>query len=169
MPISVTHQVYVFLWSIAGGMLIAFLYDLFRIKRKTIKTHILMIYLEDLIFWILVAVILFLTVYLSNDGEIRGFIFLGTAIGIILYALTLSRLVMGLALLILRGICRALLFLWQVITYPFKLLFRILSIPGRGILRMIRWVGRGLRRFGRARSMQVRSWKRALRNIRKKV
>ena len=51
-----------------GGMLIAFIYDLFRVKRKTIRTKTLGVVIEDFLFWILAALVMFSVVYYSNEG-----------------------------------------------------------------------------------------------------
>jgi hypothetical protein len=34
-----------------------------------------MIYVEDFFYWIIAALVMFAIVYLSNDGELRGYIF----------------------------------------------------------------------------------------------
>ena len=97
----------------------ALIYDLFRIKRKTIRTLNLITYIEDLIYWIIVSLIIFLMVYISNDGQLRGFIFLGIAVGALLYIMLLSRLVMKVSLSILSFICGGCF-----------TVFRILDVPG---------------------------------------
>ena len=58
-------------------MLIAFIFDLFRIKRKAVETGNLLTYIEDLLYWIIAALVMFAVVYLANEGELRGYIFLG--------------------------------------------------------------------------------------------
>jgi len=67
-------------------MIIAFIYDAFRIKRRAVKTSALVTYIEDIIYWIIVSIIMFAVVYYSNEGEIRGYLFLGTILGAVLYA-----------------------------------------------------------------------------------
>ena len=84
--VSVSNQAYVFLSCVLGGMIIAFVYDIFRVRRKAIKSGNLIVYFEDFIYWIIVALVLFAVVYRSNEGEIRGYLILGVIIGIILYA-----------------------------------------------------------------------------------
>jgi len=64
-------------------MIVAFVYDIFRVRRKAIKSSNLIVYFEDFIYWIIVALILFAIIYRSNEGELRGYLMLGVAIGII--------------------------------------------------------------------------------------
>lgn len=169
MPISVSNQAYVFLCSVLGGILIAFVYDAFRIKRKVVKTGTVFIQLEDFAYWLIVAIIMFGIVYYSNEGEIRGYIFLGTILGVVLYILLLSRIIMGTALFLLRLIYKILKTVWMIVSYPIKLLIRIIAIPARFIAKM---AGKGLksiRRAGRNRLSRVAIWRRVFRNIRKKI
>jgi spore cortex biosynthesis protein YabQ len=78
--ISIVDQVYIFLYAILGGAIVAFLYDILRIKRRAIKTSIILVSLEDILYWLVAAVLLFLIVYKSNSGEMRGYIFIGNVI-----------------------------------------------------------------------------------------
>ncbi|MDF2523533.1 MAG: hypothetical protein K0R31_1174, partial [Clostridiales bacterium] len=135
MPITVSSQAYVFLWSVIGGMAIAFIYDLFRIKRKTIRTINFLTHIEDLVYWILVALIMFAVVYYSNEGEIRGYIFIGTLIGVILYTLIFSRMVMTSFLFIIGIVKKVFNFIWKIISFPFNVLFKLLAIPIKAIYR----------------------------------
>jgi len=92
-----------FLNCVLGGMIVAFVYDIFRVRRKAIKSSNLIVYFEDFIYWIIVALILFAIIYRSNEGELRGYLMLGVAIGIILYALLLSRIVMAVFLFVIKN------------------------------------------------------------------
>ena len=112
LPDSVSSQVYIFICSIAGGMLIAFIYDLFRIKRKAVKTRSIFIHIEDFAYWIVVALVMFTCVYLSNDGQVRGYIFIGSTIGVVLYVLLFS-----------RAVTKVIIFTARVVKRFFKTLF----------------------------------------------
>jgi len=87
---EVLRQAYIFFCSCVCGIIIAFIYDLFRIIRKTFKTRALMVYFEDLLYWVVVAIATFLVIYYNNDGEIRAYVFLGMIIGIFVYSVSLS-------------------------------------------------------------------------------
>lgn len=150
-------------------MTIGFTYDIFRIKRKAIRTGTLLTYLEDFLYWIIVALIMFSVVYFSNDGEIRGFIFLGTVIGVILYVLLLSKLVIKVSIAFIKLVYRIIVTVWKIITYPIKILVRILSIPGRFITRKTTTVCRRVRRSGKTILSKAALWHRIFKNARKKI
>ena len=169
MPVSVSTQAIIFIQSVAGGMLIAFIYDLFRIKRKTIRTRTISLYIEDFIFWILVALVMFGVVYRSNDGEVRGYIFLGTLIGVILYMLLLSRIVIRVSTKLIRLTVSIFKLIWAVVSYPFRILFKVLRLPLRF---MLRWLGRGIRqtkRVSKRKLSNLSMGRKFFKNARKKI
>jgi spore cortex biosynthesis protein YabQ len=131
MILSVSDQVIVFLWTTVCGMAAAFIYDLFRIFRKAVKTGSLLTFVQDLLYWIIVAVIMSITVFYSNDGEIRGFLFLGAVIGAVLYAMMFSRIIMDSSLFIIRVTVRIIRFISFIVSYPFRLMLKLLAIPAR--------------------------------------
>jgi spore cortex biosynthesis protein YabQ len=169
MTISVSAQAFTFLCSVIGGIAIALIYDIFRIKRKAFKTGKFMTYVEDLLFWLLVAIVMFSMVYYSNEGELRSYLFLGAFIGVIFYALLFSKAVMNSSLFIiniLRKIFKAVFF---IVSYPIKLLFRLLAIPLRISRRFAGRSLRSIRKTGRNRLASTAIWRRAFKNMRKKI
>lgn len=135
--VTIVDQVYIFLYAICGGAVIAFLYDILRIKRRTIKTNIIIVNLEDILFWLVSAVLMFLLVYCTNNGEIRGYIFAGNIIGVVLYLSLLSNLIITSSMMVINFIKRVLRFIWKILTYPFKLIFKLISIPCRFIFKIL--------------------------------
>lgn len=169
MTVSVSSQAYIFLCSVVGGVAIALLYDVFRIMRKAVKTGNLITYVEDLLFWILVAAIMFSTVYYSNEGELRSYIFLGTLLGVILYALLFSKVVMGSSLFIIRIVKGILRFLWMIISFPFRIVIRILAIPGKAAAKHAGNSLKSIKRAGRTRLSKAALWRKTFKNSRKKI
>lgn len=112
----VNSQALIFLYTVIGGAAVALVFDLFRILRKAVRTGSLVTFAEDLLFWLIVSVIMFLTIFYSNDGELRAYLFIGACIGVILYALLLSRIVMASSLFIIR-----------IVSWPFKCIIRMLK------------------------------------------
>jgi spore cortex biosynthesis protein YabQ len=150
-------------------MLIAFIYDLFRIKRKAVRTANILIYIEDFIYWIIVAVVMFTIVYYSNEGEIRGYTFIGTVVGAVLYALLLSKLVVASFLTVIRVIGRVLLTIWNVAIFPVKFILRLLYYPGRFVGKAAGKMFRKSKRMGRRGMGRIAIWGRIFRNMIKKI
>jgi len=150
-------------------MIIAFIYDVFRIKRKAIKTSNLIVYFEDFVYWILVALVLFAVVYISNDGELRGYIFIGALIGIVLYTLLLSRIVMTIFLFTIKIIYKFFSTVCIILLLPFKILYKILKVPAKIVLKGFKTIFGKARRIGKARLSRFSIWKRRFKNIIKKI
>lgn len=169
MTVSVSSQAYIFFCSIIGGVVIALIYDVFRILRKTVRTGNLLTYIEDILFWVIVAVVMFATVYYSNEGELRSYIFLGAFIGVILYAMLLSKAVMNSSLFIIKIVTTIVKTIWKVVSFPFKLIIRLLAIPLKLANRFTRNSLRKIRRTSRNKLSKAVMWKKTFKNMRKKI
>lgn len=169
MPASLSNQAYVFLCAFLGGMFIAFIYDIFRIRRKAIKTINLLVYIEDLFFWILVSLIMFAVVYYSNEGEVRGYIFLGAILGIIIYLLVFSSIVIRFSIFILNILSRIIKTIVSILVWPFKLLYRIFKRPARFLYRLVLKLAGNVRSSGRSRMAKITIWRKLRKNAKKKI
>ncbi len=93
MESSIIGQVYIFLITLLGGMAIGLTYDLYRLFRYYARPKRVKTLLQDLMFWMLLSIGIIIFVNRVNEGELRGFIFIGFTIGILLYSRLLSRTV----------------------------------------------------------------------------
>lgn len=167
--VSVSNQAYVFLSCVLGGMIIAFLYDIFRVRRKAIRSGNLIVYFEDFIYWIIVALVLFAVVYRSNEGEIRGYLILGVVIGIVLYVLLLSRIVINVFLFLIRVVYKAAVIVFTVALIPIKVILKILGVPTKGVYKIMMKSKSKVKRVGRNIHDKFRITKKLFKNIRKKI
>lgn len=88
------NQGLLFLIYVIVGVLIGLIFDLFRSLRKSIKTSNVATYIEDILFWIIVSFIIIGTILKYNYGELRLYIFIGIILGITIYLLTLSKIIL---------------------------------------------------------------------------
>lgn len=84
-------QAYLFLIFTINGIIIGLLFDIFRILRKSFKTSDIITYLQDLIFWIITAIILLYSIFKFSNGEIRLYMFIAVFLGCIIYMLQFSK------------------------------------------------------------------------------
>ena len=91
MILSMSGQAVAFLTTAAAGAALGVLYDCFRILRRVLRHKIVATTIEDAVFWIVSTLLMFVFLLNRNFGDIRGFIFMGLALGAVLYFLTLSR------------------------------------------------------------------------------
>jgi spore cortex biosynthesis protein YabQ len=87
---AITIELQFFLLSILWGGLLLLAYDVLRIFRRLIKHGIILVAIEDLIFWLLASLFIFTMIFQKNNGIIRGFSIIGMLLGIILYHFSIS-------------------------------------------------------------------------------
>ena len=80
------HQELVFLLiSFALGEGLVMLYDVFRIFRKVVPHGVIWISVEDVLYWIVAALLIFGMIFQENDGLIRGFAIGGILLGMLFF------------------------------------------------------------------------------------
>ena len=112
-------EVWVLLAMVCVGALSGVLFDLMRALRSNFKGAV-MAAVTDAVYWIAVSVFVWYTLLFFYDGQIRFFEFFGLGIGLVLYFLLLSRLILR----IFIGI--------------FKLFFKILLTPAGFLYKIIK-------------------------------
>lgn len=91
---SIYQEVQFLLHSFFLGIVITFIYDNIRVFRRVIRHNTFFISIEDLFFWILVAICIFLLQHRENDGVFRWFSVIGAFLGMLLYRKTISKFYM---------------------------------------------------------------------------
>lgn len=89
---DILFELYVFCEALIHGVLLTIAYDVVRIFRRIIKRNTFMVSLEDFVLSIIGAFITFNMVYQENNGNIRGYIFVGMLVGMGLYLISISRI-----------------------------------------------------------------------------
>ena len=86
----ITNQAILFAIFLLNGVIIGFLFDIFRILRKSFKTSDIVTYIEDILFWIFTGIIILYSIFTFNNGEIRLFMIIAVIIGSGIYLLYIS-------------------------------------------------------------------------------
>ena len=90
---SILKEADILLKALATGAVLILVYDFLRIIRRLVPHGTIWIAIEDILFWVGSAVAVFAMLYQENDGYLRGFSIGGVVLGMILYSVTLSPLV----------------------------------------------------------------------------
>lgn len=90
----ISNEFNVFLAFVLIGIIISFIFDFFRILRCVYKTPDFITILEDVAFWLVSGIILLLGIFVLNNGNIRGYLFLGLFSGICIYIVFISKNIM---------------------------------------------------------------------------
>ncbi len=83
MPI-IGEELSVFLQAVITGIIVCAGYYLFIIVRRLIPHHIVVISIEDIIFWIWAAIYIFIQMYNTSYGSVRWYFILGIVVGVVL-------------------------------------------------------------------------------------
>ena len=81
--LGIAKEAIIFLYAGLSGIVVLFSYQILRLFRRLIRHHIVVVNLEDLIYWLGVSVYLFRQMYMTTYGSIRWFFVLGVVCGII--------------------------------------------------------------------------------------
>lgn len=90
----IVEQVYAFLWSIIIGAILGVLFDFFRAMRWD-GIRDIWVYIQDIFFWLVTALIIIISTFFINQGELRGYMLIGYLLGAGFYVLLFSRLILG--------------------------------------------------------------------------
>ncbi len=135
---TISEELYIFLATIYGGILIGLIYDLYRIIRGIFRPKKIATIVEDLIFWIIIAITAFFVLLFSNDGQLRFYTFLGFGIGATMYIWILSPYVVRSIVIIMRLIKKTVYKIYNIIMFPIKKLIMFLKVPVRWIIKKLR-------------------------------
>lgn len=91
---DIAQQMQLFAKSVFVGAGICLLYDLLRGFRRAVSHGRTWIAVEDVCFWVLSAVGIFLFVCHEDDGKVRGFVLLGNLLGMSCYHILMSRTIL---------------------------------------------------------------------------
>ncbi|WP_129595707.1 spore cortex biosynthesis protein YabQ [Anaerophilus nitritogenes] len=142
----VSEQIYVFLATLYGGIIIGFIYDLYRIFRGVFKPKKIATMIEDFIFWMLIGMAAVFVLLFSNDGQIRLYTFLGFVLGATLYYKILSGFVIYLLVKIIKIIQKIFVKILKIILYPINKLIKWIKRPCRVIKKRVSFVGYKIKR-----------------------
>lgn len=82
---SIQNEMMLFGSAVLLGAALMLLYDVIRICRRILPRGIILVSIEDVIYWIVFGIAVFILLYRENDGAVRGFIVGGIAVGLFLY------------------------------------------------------------------------------------
>lgn len=120
-------QAMLFLLFALDGVIIGILFDFFRILRRSFSTGSILTAIEDILFWVSSGIILLYSIFVYNNGAIRGYMFLGVLCGVTLYMITLSKLFIKVNVSILNFIKKIITIILKIINIPIRIVKNILT------------------------------------------
>lgn len=128
---NIMNEVTFFAHSFLLGIVITFVYDGFVVLRRVIRHNLVMISLEDMIFWIACAIGVFYMLVEENNGILRWFAVFGATLGMLVYKESVSDFFVKMASTLIRSVFRVILrvtgFLLRPIRFLGKKLYHIMK------------------------------------------
>ena len=159
MILSMSGQVWLFLSTVAAGFVIGLVYDFFRVLRIVVTHRQWLVQLEDVIYWVAVSLLMFYFMLHQNYGEIRFFIIIGAAIGVVIYFCSISPVFIKISVAVIEFLQRVIITVLRIILTPVRFLIRVLVPPVKCLARGGR---RKLRYLKRRSTAAVRGFRRSL-------
>lgn len=122
MPLSISAQFNIILYSILAGILTGTMFDLYRIIRGS-KVPKIVIVIEDILFWILAALVVFCFLLYTNYAFLGSYVYLFMLATLFIYLKLVSPIFFKFEIGILNFLGKMLRILFKNIIYPFKIIF----------------------------------------------
>lgn len=118
----VYYQTYIFLAAIYGGVIIALLYDTYKVLRTYFNVHKYIRVMQDILFWLCISVVAISVLLYSNNGDLKAGSIVGFFIGAVLYKLLIGKYVI------------------RYINWLINIVLRLISTFVRGLKRLYYWI-----------------------------
>lgn len=91
--ISVYNQILTFAWSLVLGALWCFTYDIICSMRRVYVWARWIVFISDVLLWVIYAFVTFIFLISRTNGEIRSYVLLGEILGFLVFRIVASRFV----------------------------------------------------------------------------
>jgi len=128
MIISLISQVKLIVFSLLSGIITGVFFDIYRLIRGFESPNKILTIIQDLLFWTLTSIVVFIFLMYTNEGYINFYVYVCLIIGVYLYIKLLSRIFIKVQFKLLKLNGKAFRVVRNIILYPADLLFYKLRI-----------------------------------------
>lgn len=79
--LEITMEIHVFFYAVWTGCVVYLVYAVMETIRKILKHSLLMISIEDLLYWVFASIYIYYHIFLSTYGVLRWYFFMGIVVG----------------------------------------------------------------------------------------
>ena len=120
-----SEQLNLFLLSLGAGFILGIVYDILRAIRLTISKGKFIIFVFDIIYFLIFSLATFLFFLAVNKGEFRSYMIFGEILGFIFYYISFGIAAKSFTDVFVTAIHKTFSFLFKIIITPFKAIFRV--------------------------------------------
>jgi spore cortex biosynthesis protein YabQ len=149
---TLSTQFFTLLSMIGMGSLFGAMFDTYQRFLNRPKRKQWIVFINDLLFWIIQAVIIFYTLFLVNNGELRFYIFLALICGFAAYQSLFKGIYLHLLEFVIKSIIAIIrlikktfhLLVYKPIVGLIQLIIIIIVAIGRGLLTLVKFISKVL-------------------------
>ena len=119
---SLISQVKLIIFSLLAGTITGVFFDLYRLIRGFKNPKKVLTIIQDLLFWTLTSIVIFIFLMYTNEGYINFYVYVCLIIGVYLYLRLLSRVFIKVQYKFIKFNGKVFRVVWNVILYPADLL-----------------------------------------------
>lgn len=122
MPLKLNVQIDIIVYSILAGILVGILFDFYKIIRGAKVSKIVMA-IEDLLFWILTALVVFVFLLLNNYAFLGPYVYVFMMVTLLFYIKLISPIVLQIERKIISIFLIFIRITFKNIIYPIKVIY----------------------------------------------
>ncbi|WP_300386419.1 spore cortex biosynthesis protein YabQ [Clostridium sp.] len=126
MPLKINVQIDIVVYSILAGILIGILFDFYKIIRG-IKVPKIVVVIEDLLFWILTALFIFVFLLFNNYAFLGPYVYIFMIITLLLYIKFISPIILHIERRFISIFISIFRVIFKNIIYPIKIIYYNIS------------------------------------------
>lgn len=85
------NELYILISFFITGIIIGIVFDVFRITRRIFNIPDILVYIEDILFWLISGGLIIFTTFLVNSGELRLYMLTSLCFGVLIYIICVSK------------------------------------------------------------------------------
>ncbi|KAJ50946.1 spore cortex biosynthesis protein YabQ [Clostridium tetanomorphum] len=122
MIISINHQLRLLIFSLLSGILTGILFDIYRVIRGLENPNKVVTFIEDMLFWILSGIVVFIFLLYTNYAYIGFYVYLFIAIGIYFYIKLISKTYIKIQYKLIKSVGKFLRIMKNNILFPIEVI-----------------------------------------------
>lgn len=126
MPLPIGIQFDIVMYALLAGLLTGVMFDLYRIIRGA-KVPKIITFIEDILFWVLAAVIVFTFLLYTNYAFLGPYVYIFMIISLLFYLRFISNLIYKVEIKVIETVSRIVRVIFKTIAYPIKLIYSKIS------------------------------------------
>jgi spore cortex biosynthesis protein YabQ len=119
---SLSEQLSFLCFSLLAGVLTGMMYDIYKLISKGGDSKKIISYIEDILFWSLEAIIIFIFLSYTNHAFISSYVYICICIGLIIYLKYLSKYFIAIECTIIGWVLKFIRIVINIIIYPIKII-----------------------------------------------